>query len=172
MQVPKDWRRKSLNALHRAKESGVYSTFRDNRQAAEEMAKRRPGIYPLLFIEKFPENHIGYNPSLAASAYDKKAVAIGGFDTLGAFAMSFTRLSDPYHELRNGPVLQAFGDQQGFHVEFECRFPEVTFQQHIYLTETDDMYIVAAASSIQQSDIKLMQQAISTLCIKKPSPAK
>ena len=102
MKLPKDWYPMTLNSIRRAKHSGAYAVVGGDKERAEELARARSGIYPLLAVRRYPVDYAGYNPSLVLSAYDKQAVAATGIGTLEAYAISFTAEREPYH-VRSGP---------------------------------------------------------------------
>jgi hypothetical protein len=154
----------SLNAIARAKFSGAQAVFGKNNETSRVMAGTLPGTYLLLVIQKYPESHTGYNPSLSLSAYEKQAVAATGIKNLEEYANSFKNMSGPHH-VRIGPVLKTFGEANGHYLRIEAQFPNATIQQHNYVTETRTFYVVMVASVMDEADGAVLKESASTLMI-------
>ncbi|HEX3797073.1 MAG TPA: hypothetical protein VH413_00105 [Verrucomicrobiae bacterium] len=170
MDLPPDWHVSSLNTIRRKNNSGAYSIAQNDEKQAEELAKERPGIYRLLALYKYPWNTKGYNPSLAITAEKKKVLATNGTTTLQAFALGFSSLKGPYHTL-SGPSPFHIDNSEGYEVQVEGKFTD-TVHQNLYLIQTDDYYLVLAASVIDDSDQAPMQSAIRSLKFLKTSSAR
>ncbi|MGD0251428.1 MAG: hypothetical protein ABSC01_01885 [Verrucomicrobiota bacterium] len=169
MELPKDWHPMTLNFTRRAKLSGAYTVAGNDEQWAEELAVTPPGTYALLDIRRYPNTYTGFNPSLVVRAYDKQMVAASGINTLEVYANGFAAVREPYHVL-SGPMRKRFGTELGYYVQVECRSPGATIQQHVYVTETDTLYVVLVASAIEEIDSATMQSAIATLRVNKKTP--
>lgn len=130
------------------------------------MAAARKGIYALFAAHKYPAPYAGYNPSLALNAYEKQSVAATGIPDLEAYANSFAAVRSPYH-VREGPIRQSLGASNCYYVHIEGHFQQAIIQQHVYVAETDTLYLVLVASLIDDADLPALKQAVSTLQIVK-----
>ena len=165
LRFPEDWHAMSLNAIARAKYSGAQAAFGKDTEQARVLTEARQGIYSLLAVRKYPQSEVGYSPSLSLNAYDKKAVAATGMHSLEDYANSFAAVSGPYHA-RSEPVKESFAGTSGYHIHIEVS-PRGTIQQHVYVTETETLYVVLVASVMEDSDLATLKEAVSTLRIQR-----
>jgi hypothetical protein len=144
--------------------SGATQATGGDLEKAEKKAATHPGIFKLLAIRKYPDDHPGYNPSLYMAAYDKKMIAkmAGGIQNLQAFANGLSLVSEPNH-LSGGPFEMKVGNADGYSIHIAARLTRVTIQQYIYNVETPRYYITLTASLIEDDDYATLKKAISTL---------
>ena len=156
----------SQNAIEREKRSGARAAFGEGSEEEKAMAAARNGIYALLSVTKYAEPHDGYNPSLTLHAYKKAAMAAYGQHSLEDYADSFNALTAPFY-LRSGPVMETFGEANGYYLQLEVLYPQATIQQHVYITETDGLYVTLVVSFMDTADLSALREAASTLRIKR-----
>jgi hypothetical protein len=166
LKFPHDWHPLSLNAIDRSKHSGAQNVFGQDPEKARTGAAAREGFYPLLAIRKYAEPHTGYNPSLVLNAYEKQSIAAMGSRDIETYARSFLSLGGPY-QVRSGPTKLVLGAFDGYYVQLEARLPKFTIQQHLYITETEHLYVELVASVIDESDFTTLKAAVATLVLQK-----
>jgi len=151
VKVPDDWPAASPNALLRSTTGAGPSPFQG-----------LPGCFPLFRFERLDPQSRQVRSTFSLVAFDKAVIAALGLRNLEEYAASLARTPGPSVALQS-PSRQRIGTEDGYHIHMEGWTGQTTFQQHLYVLESDHLYLWLIAAGSDVADLKLLQEAVMTV---------
>lgn len=157
MKVPLHWRWNSLNTMYRRAAAQMPASAKP-----EDMAQKMPGMFPLFRFE-LPDSSTTSNLAvLALVAFDKRSFTSIGVTSLEQWAATFVEPSASLEPPRP-PTRQRVGSMDVFHIERTVVSGSITNHHHIFVFETENLFLGLDGTAYEASHLQVIQEAVATL---------